>query len=462
MLGSGSVRVVVLAAAAVALLIVAAPASAEPAIWEPDFGAQTSVSDDDDETTQNEDETLYTVPFDFELPAYGTVQEGDLLDISSNGNVELVGDELGGEYYDQITFTNENAFPILAPFFADLDPEDEGDVFYNEFDDDTDGTTDRFVVTWDTTHNDCNDSVDAARNCVIRAQVQVSSLYGGVIFGYDTVDLDSGDPTSEVEGDVLVGIGPGCQDDGSGGCLAPPDESDFTADSPFSSGDQPFVYELFEADPGIPAVDLAQRNICFLPNGPDGWSVEMDCAGGSSGGGSDGGGGDGGAAVENCADGADNDGDGQIDAADPDCPGTGAANPVVPVIPGLAAFDVADLLSRRGARCIRGACADAPQGESSATAAAVGDSIYRIVVAGRSSATPCTGVVRLVYRVEGSRTVARTAKIGRNCAYRRTMRLRVSNSTTLPATLKIAQRFLGNSATAAGTGKTLQVRLGTR
>ena len=78
-----------------------------------------------------------------------------------------------------------DAFPRIAPFWTDLDPEFEGgDIFINRLDDDdADADVDRIVITFALGHNEC-----LADECSALVQVQLLEN-GTVIFGYNGIDL---------------------------------------------------------------------------------------------------------------------------------------------------------------------------------------------------------------------------------------------------------------------------------
>ena len=57
------------------------------------------------------------------------------------------------------------------------------------------------------------------------------------------------------------------------------------------------------------------------------------------------------------------------------------------------------------------------------------------------------------------RTVKRTLRVGRDCRYRGVVDLRVPARLRRGDRLKIGQRFTGNGATPAGTGRPLSVKL---
>ena len=123
--------------------------------------------------------------------------------------------------------------------------------------------------------------------------------------------------------------------------------------------------------------------------------------------------------------------------------------------PMRVAFRKSFLSSTMRARCLSGACR---VGSASVTDSR-GASIYRVSVRGRFRGQRCAGKVRLVYRARGTRSVRRMAGLAGNCRYRKSMRLRVSPSTRLPTKLRVRQRFLGNTRTVPGNGKTLAATL---
>src|SRR5690349_18827932 len=90
--GLGGLKRLALTAVALGALLMLAPAAAQatPPVWDSNFGTATSLGNDDDRTSQDVGEDKFTVPFDFEFPGFGTIHKGDLLDISSNGFVELI------------------------------------------------------------------------------------------------------------------------------------------------------------------------------------------------------------------------------------------------------------------------------------------------------------------------------------------------------------------------------------
>ena len=84
---------------------------------------------------------------------------------------------------------------------------------------------------------------------------------------------------------------------------------------------------------------------------------------------------------------------------------------------------------------------------------------HRVTVSGRFRGRGCSGRVALTYRLRRMRTVKRTLRVGRDCRYRGVVDLRTPARLRRADRLKIGQRFTGNGATPAGTGRTLSVKL---
>jgi hypothetical protein len=143
-----------------------------------------------------------------------------------------------------------------------------------------------------------------------------------------------------------------------------------------------------------------------------------------------------------CSDGVDNDGDGLIDFGsnrfhnDPGC--SSAGDP-----------------TENGGTQLNATT-------STANVVMVGPSsgIARVTLRGRVEGESCAGgKVRLTYRVKGTAPARRVARVRAKCGYRKAIKLRLSGRTTLPATLKISQRFLGRNGQVIGSGRTLRVTL---
>ncbi len=126
------------AVSAVCLLFgLTAQVNAVSLYWESDFGTWSNLSDEDDDY-----EEVY-IGFDFTF--YGTSHES--LWINSNGALHFDGDIEEDLYDYQVGEDFESNYgPTIAPFWADLYPPYDGDIYYNTL---GSGSDQRFVVTWD-------------------------------------------------------------------------------------------------------------------------------------------------------------------------------------------------------------------------------------------------------------------------------------------------------------------------
>jgi hypothetical protein len=220
------------------------PASAEPPIWESNYGTNLGLTDDSTHIT-----TLGALNFRF--PWYGATLSGPaVFSISSNGFVSLGGDNGHGCCSGDPGRLRNDPFGRIAAFWADLNPNAGGNVFLNTFDDAGDPETDRVVVTWDTR---LFDNLQP-----IRAQLQMF-WDGSFVLGWNGDPLMAGFDDS-----VLVGVSPG------GGVTGVPG-TDYSAAIPFHSDRTRTIYELWVGAP--PPFDLDQTNLVFTPNGAGGFVV---------------------------------------------------------------------------------------------------------------------------------------------------------------------------------------------
>ncbi|MBI1851028.1 MAG: hypothetical protein HYR85_11860, partial [Planctomycetes bacterium] len=214
-----------------------------PPVWETNYGASLGLSDDSVSNT-----TFGALNFSF--PFGGTTFSGAAgFSVSSNGFVSIGGDN-GDDccFADVGTFLNDS-FGRIAPMYTDLNPSFAGNVYLNTFSESGFGTTTRVVITWDTVYYDSN--------LPVSVQAQLFND-GTVLFGYQCND------NAGRYKDTLVGLTPA-------GGAADPGGSDLSATIPFNSGSVPTIYEFFVGNP--PAVDLASRNLAFVPNGQGGYRV---------------------------------------------------------------------------------------------------------------------------------------------------------------------------------------------
>ncbi len=175
-------------------------ASASPLLWESDYGTWSDLSDRDDDTE------AYNLGFDFTF--YGANYNS--VYINSNGALQF--DDNDDDY--EVGNDIEDSYGrVIAPFWADLYPGEEGDIYYNTL-----GTIGdrRFVVTWD-------DVIDYDEEFNNTFQV-ILFENGSIQFGYESL-LGSDDGG----GDDVIGVSQGdgtnynyfIADDGDSGGIYP-------------------------------------------------------------------------------------------------------------------------------------------------------------------------------------------------------------------------------------------------
>jgi len=89
-----------------------------------------------------------------------------------------------------------------------------------------------------------------------------------------------------------------------------------------------------------------------------------------------------------------------------------------------------------------------------------GGGTVRVLVTGRFRGPGCRGRLRLSLRPARGPLLARIARIGKGCRYRRALVLRRSRLAGSGPALRIGQRFLGNARTGPGDARALTVRIG--
>ncbi len=161
-------------------LCLAGGANASPLLWEPNYGTWSDLSDEDDDTES------YNLGFDFTF--YGATYSS--VYVNSNGALLFDDDNDDYEVGDDI---EDDFGRVIAPFWADLNPDEEGDIYYNTLGAAGDR---RFVVTWD----DVMDYEEEFNNTF-----QVILFESGLIqFGYESLlGSDSGD------GENVIGVSRG-------------------------------------------------------------------------------------------------------------------------------------------------------------------------------------------------------------------------------------------------------------
>ncbi|CAN2040814.1 PEP-CTERM protein-sorting domain-containing protein [Candidatus Magnetomoraceae bacterium gMMP-15] len=164
----------------IVLFGIAGVANATPIHWESNYGNLSDLSDEDDDSEK------YNLGFDFTF--YGATFNS--VWVNSNGVLQFEDDDYDYEVGDEI---EDDFGRVIAPFWADLYPSEEGEIYYNTL-----GTTgnQRFVVTWD-------DVLDYAEE--FKNTFQVVLYESGLIqFGYDNL-LGSDDGA----GENVIGVSQG-------------------------------------------------------------------------------------------------------------------------------------------------------------------------------------------------------------------------------------------------------------
>jgi hypothetical protein len=226
---------------------------AQPAVWESQTGATLPGQALDNINDDTVNLTFGSMSFPF---AGKTYTGNDTLNISSNGFISLGGDNGPGCCDGDPTALTGDAFPRIAPFWTDLNPNGVaggGDVFINTFNDDDDPAIDRIVITFATGFADC-----AYNACSTLVQVQLLED-GTIIFGYNGI-VQNDNQTS----DILIGLSPG-------NGAADPGNTVFSTDVPFDSMLEPTIYQLFSPPQDF---DLDDTNLVFTPNGMGGFNVD--------------------------------------------------------------------------------------------------------------------------------------------------------------------------------------------
>ena len=225
---------------------------AQPPIWESQTGATLPGQALDNVNDGTVNLTFGSMSFPFEGKTY---TGNDILNISSNGFISLGGNNGNGCCDGDPTVLVQGAFPRIAPFWTDLNPDGVaggGDIFINTFNDDNDPAIDRIVITFATGFADC-----ANNACSTLTQVQLLED-GTIIFGYNGI-VQTVSQTS----DILTGLSPG-------NGAADPGNTIFSADVPFDSMMEPTIYQLFSPPQDF---DLDDTNLVFTPNGNNGFNV---------------------------------------------------------------------------------------------------------------------------------------------------------------------------------------------
>ena len=266
------------------LLTMVSAVSAAPPIWDPVFGADTGLVEDDGDIS---------MLLGFNLPFAGNSYNS--ININTNGGVALGNDGVyaaGNGGYVDYDIWNQDYFesdftdagePLILLFNTDLDNEDgtppTGTIHFK-----TDGAT-TAVVTWDGIASDASDSTP-----LITFQLTLESD-GTISFGYNGI---FGDLVDDLGEGIVVGVSNGAGD-------VPAGSSDLSMDS--TGGATPTVYQIwcFDEAPGDPnplcyepdlgdnsGFDLDDSNVVFTPNLVGGFDISVlpsdESSGGSFGG----------------------------------------------------------------------------------------------------------------------------------------------------------------------------------
>jgi hypothetical protein len=171
-----------------ALLLVAAPALAQPPIWESNFGpAIASLTGTDDFT----DSVNLSFAFPYDNSTYTTVYVG------TNGCIQLGGLGTDGDIdYDLWTAFEEfynDAAPEICPINTDWDLTTNGTIHFNDF-------GNRAVFTWNEVGTNANNTALAS------FQIQIEQS-GRIVFGYNGILDGAGeDLIDDMDEGFVVGI----------------------------------------------------------------------------------------------------------------------------------------------------------------------------------------------------------------------------------------------------------------
>ncbi|MBS0195571.1 MAG: hypothetical protein JSR77_02330 [Planctomycetes bacterium] len=138
------------------------------------------------------------VPFSFNL--YGTHYTGDQVFVNNNGNLSF------GTGFSDFTSTGfpVNGFPMVAPFWADVDTRNplSGVVHYKFFDGNGDATPDTLAVTWDNVgyYGEHADKTNTFQVVISNGTNPRMGLGNTVCFSYDDMSWTTGDASSGSNG----------------------------------------------------------------------------------------------------------------------------------------------------------------------------------------------------------------------------------------------------------------------
>ncbi|MBL8746349.1 MAG: hypothetical protein JNK58_08345 [Phycisphaerae bacterium] len=139
-----------------------------------------------------------SVPFNFNL--YGTNYTGSDIFLNNNGNLSF------GAGFTSFTSTGfpVAGFPMVAPFWADVDTRNElsGTVYYKFIDGNGDSAVDTLVVTWDNVgyYNSKADKTNTFQVAISDGSNPFMGLGNNICFSYDDMQWTTGDASDGVNG----------------------------------------------------------------------------------------------------------------------------------------------------------------------------------------------------------------------------------------------------------------------
>jgi hypothetical protein len=170
------------------LLLAAAPALAQPPIWETNFGpAIASLTLQDDAT----DSVNLSFAFPYDNSTYTTVYVG------TNGCIQLGGlgtdDDIDYDHWSYFEEFYDDAAPEICPVNTDWDLTTNGTIHFNDF-------GNRAVFTWNEVGTNANNTALAS------FQVQIEQS-GRIVFGYNGIlDGQGEDLIDDLDQGLVAGI----------------------------------------------------------------------------------------------------------------------------------------------------------------------------------------------------------------------------------------------------------------
>lgn len=170
------------------LLVAVPPASAQPPIWEANFGpAIASLTGEDDA----EASVVLSFAFPYDAVPYTTVFVG------TNGCIQLgtlgTDNDIDYDHWEYFEEFYADADPVICPINTDWDLNENGTVHFNDF-------GNRAVFTW----NEIGTNQNEAALATFQVQLEAS---GRIVFGYNGIlDEDGEDLIDDMNEGFVVGI----------------------------------------------------------------------------------------------------------------------------------------------------------------------------------------------------------------------------------------------------------------